>query len=244
MAALLALALAVTAALGLWQLQRRAWKHALVETVAARLHAAPVAPPHLGPDPGAAREMAYLRVSTTGKLSPLRIGVQANTALGPGYWLFAPLLQPGQAAILLNLGFVEALPAGAQGGGKIPAARAESRAASPEMPEVQVTGLLRPSEAALPWRRNDPPGGRWRSRDTAAIAGAMGLGAAEGWFLDVQSLQGAPDEGARNQTVVAFTDNHLAYALTWFSLTGMSALALWRLKGLRSADGTPDQDPA
>src|SRR6187402_3776024 len=53
------------AALGVWQVERRAWKLALIGKVEARIHAPPRALP---PYPAAASDLAYLRVRTRGVL--------------------------------------------------------------------------------------------------------------------------------------------------------------------------------
>src|SRR3546814_8628277 len=55
------------AALGVWQVERRAWKHELMAAVDARVHAAPVA----APGPGTwnavnAKDDAYRRVTASG----------------------------------------------------------------------------------------------------------------------------------------------------------------------------------
>src|SRR3546814_11591602 len=55
------------AALGVWQVERRAWKHELMAAVDARVHAAPVAAP--GPDRWNAvhaKDAAYRRVTASG----------------------------------------------------------------------------------------------------------------------------------------------------------------------------------
>jgi surfeit locus 1 family protein len=73
-------------ALGIWQVERRAWKLQLIDQVAARAHAAPVAPP--GPASWAAITAttdAYRRIRLDGTLDNSRETlVRAATALGSG----------------------------------------------------------------------------------------------------------------------------------------------------------------
>ena len=76
-------------------------------------------------------------------------------------------------------------------------------------------------------RRNDPAANRWYSRDVAAIARARGLGPVAPYFIDADAT---PDTGGYpvgGLTVVRFRNAHLSYALTWFTLAGLSAWGLW-----------------
>ncbi|SFP49693.1 SURF1 family protein [Sphingomonas rubra] len=208
---LLALAVAaVTAALGVWQVERRAWKHALVASVERKLAASPV------PVDGIAAvgaDDAYRRVRARGRY---RIGadtyVQAVTAYGPGWWVVSPL-DTGRRTLLVNRGFVPA----------------ERKGKAPPPPgSVTVTGLLRLSEPGGAFlRSNDPAADRWYSRDVPAIAAAKRLGRVAPFFVD-QDAAGAPAGGPRGGlTVIAFPDNHLVYALTWFALSAMALFFAW-----------------
>src|ERR1700749_1282323 len=80
-------------ALGVWQVERRAWKLALVERVEQRIHAAPVAAPGPQDWPAITRDNAeYRRVTATGRfLYGRQTRVRAVTELGEGFWLMAPL---------------------------------------------------------------------------------------------------------------------------------------------------------
>ena len=98
---------ALLAALGVWQLERREWKHALVAAVDARIHAAPVpAPPPAAWRGIDAAHDAYRRVTATGRFRHDRETlVQAVTDRGAGYWVMTPLETPG-FTLLVNRGFV------------------------------------------------------------------------------------------------------------------------------------------
>lgn len=208
-------------ALGSWQVERRAWKHALVAQVAERVHAAPVAPPAPAqwPQVSAASD-AYRPVRVAGRFLPGRsTRVQAVTERGGGFWVMAPL-QTDDGIVLVNRGFVEG-PAG--------------ETCEPTGPVVAV-GLLRVSEPGGGFlRRNDPAADRWYSRDVAAIAAARGLvPPVAPFFIDAAAWttdHPSPNEAAcpvGGLTVIAFADNHLVYAVTWFALAGMSLFAAWR----------------
>ena len=119
------------AALGVWQIERRAWKHELVAQVDARIHAMPVAAPGPGKwDAVSAKTDAYRRVTATGVFRHDRETlVQAVTGRGAGYWVLTPLETPG-FALLVNRGFVPGERRGAR-----------TRSAGNVAGRVTVTGL-------------------------------------------------------------------------------------------------------
>ncbi len=99
------------------------------------------------------------------------------------------------------------------------------------MGTVEVVGLLRASEAGGSFlRRNEPASDRWYSRHVAATARARGVARAASFFVDAEAARGSgyPVGGI---TVVAFRNAHLAYALTWSGLAGLTlagAAIVWR----------------
>ncbi|HZX76912.1 SURF1 family protein [Lysobacter sp.] len=211
-AILLTVAFAGFMALGVWQVQRMAWKHDLIARVDARVHAQPVPAPARAQWPAISDAGdAYRRVSVTGRFVPgMETRTQAVTELGAGTWLLAPLQTDSGDYVLINRGFV---PAG-------------KAAADAPAGNVTVQGLLRISEPVGGFlRRNDPGQGRWYSRDVLAIARSHGLPAdrVAPFFIDAErdpAFKGWPRGG---MTVVKFRDSHLSYALTWF---GMALLTL------------------
>jgi len=215
---------ACLAALGVWQIERRAWKHELVAAVDARIHAAPVAAP--GPDAWLrinAKDDAYRRVAASGRFRHDRETlVQAVTEQGAGYWVLTPLETP-RFTLLVNRGFV-------------PKDRrsAAARAAGNVAGDVKVTGLLRVTEPKGAFlRSNDAAADRWYSRDVAAIAKAKGLGRVAPYFVDADATPNAGGYPVGGLTVVRFPDNHLVYALTWFALCALSLFFAWRLWRIR-----------
>jgi surfeit locus 1 family protein len=215
------LACAGLAALGTWQLERRAWKHALIERVEARLarSAVPAPAPDRWPRIDAERD-EYRRVHARGVfLHERETLVQAVTALGSGYWVLTPLATSEGFTVLVNRGFVppERRERGARGQGNPAGA-------------VSVGGLLRVSEPGGAFlRRNDPAADRWYSRDVQAIAAARGLERVAPYFIDAEAASGNEAAPIGGLTVVSFRDNHLVYALTWYLLCAMTAGAALRL---------------
>lgn len=209
-------------ALGVWQVQRLAWKQDLIARIEARRNAAPVpAPgPHVPVSRGADE---YRRVVVRGRFDHTRATrVQASTALGSGYWLLTPLKTQAGAWVWINRGFV---PLGN---------------VSVEAPtgDVEVAGLLRLSEpGGSLLQHNDTLADRWYSRDVAALARARGLdGEVAPYFIDAVAMPGATTERwpRPGLTVLRFDNHHRVYALTWFTLAAMVAMAvLWLLRDAR-----------
>ncbi|TXN24963.1 SURF1 family protein [Methylobacterium sp. WL19] len=203
------------AALGTWQVQRRAWKHDLIARVDARIQADPVPAPGRADWPALdVGTDAYKRVVATGTFAYDRETlVQAVTELGGGFWVMTPLVGADGSTILVNRGFVPAQMRDA-------ATREIGRRAG----EGRVTGLLRLSEPGGGFlRRNDPAADRWYSRDVAAIAASRGLGPTAPYFIDADAEPNPGGYPVGGLTVVAFSDNHLVYALTWYALAIMAA---------------------
>lgn len=228
MVTLAVLACAGFAALGNWQIARRAWKLDLIARVEQRVHAAPVVAPGIDAWPRvSAASDEYRRVRVEGNFHHDReVLVHASTELGSGYWVLTPLQTADDAVVLVNRGFV-------------PPERREraTRAAGEPIGAVNVTGLLRISEPDGGFlRRNDPATNRWYSRDVQAIAKAYGWTRVAPYFIDADaaSPQAMPDHGtwpAGGLTVTAFDNSHLAYAITWYGLAAMVAMAAGHLIG-------------
>lgn len=207
-------------ALGIWQVQRRAWKLDLIERVEAGARAAPVQAPGPAQWPGLdVRGSEYRRVNATGSfLHDRETLVQAVTVRGAGFWVLTPL-RTAQGTILINRGFVPS-------DRRDPASRAPGQIAGP----VTVTGLIRATEPKGGFlRTNDPAGGRWYSRDVPAIAAAQGVGPVAPFFIDADATPNPGGWPVGGLTVLRFNNNHLVYALTWFGLAGISLAALFLL---------------
>ena len=217
-------------ALGIWQIERRAWKLGLIAAVNERVAAAPVAAP--GPDAWATigfGDDEYRHVTATGRfLKGKSVFAQATTDYGGGFWLMTPLQERRGFIVLVNRGFVpsKAFAADADLSGE----------------PTTVTGLLRMSQPGGGFlRSNVPDEGRWYSRDVAAIAASENLGGTVApYFIDAGSPldhtpppnaeMGAPPPGSVDYPVtgltrIAFRNQHLQYALTWFSLAGLTLVA-------------------
>jgi surfeit locus 1 family protein len=207
-----ALGVAALAALGVWQLERRVQKLDLIDRVARRSSAAPIAAPGPAAWPGITEaDDAYRRVRATGQfLTDAEVLVKAVTGLGGGFWVLTPLRTHEGFTVLVNRGFVP--PEWRDG----PATKA--RVAG----EVTVTGLLRMTEPKGAFlHANDPAANRWYSRDVAAIGAARALRDVAPYFIDADAPANSTELPRGGLTVLAFPNNHLVYAFTWFALALM-----------------------
>jgi surfeit locus 1 family protein len=223
-------ALAVLIGLGVWQLERLAWKNDLIARVEARTKA-PVMP--LPPESDWKKvnfeNDEYRRVTASGTFRHDRevlvytvASEQPGRYAGPGFFVMTPLTLPSGASVIVNRGFVPL-------DRKDAAARKEGQAAGP----VSVTGLLRmPEDAGYFAPANDPAKNAWYRRDPSEIAKAMKLDRAAPFTIDADA---APNPGGLPQgggTRVNFPNNHLQYAVTWFGLAlaliGVFAAFAWQ----------------
>jgi len=208
-------AFAVLLSLGLWQLDRKAWKEGLIATIGQRLSAPPVALPAPATWPRlTAAEDEFLRVAATAEFlndrealvytigSSLREG-----SSGPGYWIFTPARLADGALVMVNRGFV---PNGKQD--------AETRPDGEVAGPINMVGVLRwPEPPGIFTPAGDPTRNIWFSRDSNAIAAAKSVSVAP-FYLELESPDppgGLPRTGRLHPTL---PNNHFGYALTWLGL--------------------------
>ncbi|MBB3742120.1 hypothetical protein CO653_20730 [Rhizobium anhuiense] len=219
---------AALAALGTWQVERLAWKRDLIARVDQRVHAAPVpAPTRAEWSKVNAADDEYRRVTAVGMLAnDKETLVYASTILGPGYWVMAPLTLADGASILVNRGFVPT-------DRRDSASRREGELSGP----VEITGLMRMTEPkGSLLQSNDVAADRWYSRDVAAIAEKRGISAVAPYFIDADATANPGGLPVGGLTIIAFPNNHLLYAITWYGLAAMVlALLVFILRGEKAA---------
>ncbi len=208
---------AILVSLGVWQVQRLAWKQAIIADIDARILAEPVPLPAV-PDPQAD---AYLPVMVTGSFrgDTMRILV-SQKHIGAGYRLITALDTEGRS-VLVDRGFI---PVG-------------QNAALPPAGPVSVTGNLQwPQETDGFTPEPDLANNIWFARDVPSLAQALGtepvLVVARGLSPQDPAVTPFPVDTSR------IPNDHLQYAITWFSLAAiwltMSLLFLRRRRGQRS----------
>jgi len=210
-----ACAFAVLIGLGTWQVQRKAWKEALIATVSERFAAPPVALPPPAEWPRLAAEMdEFRRVRFKAEFVDDKEALVFTTGsslhggdVGPGYWVFTPARVDGRI-VMVNRGFVPEQR-------KDPAARAQGQIAGP----VEIVGVMRwPEQPGMFTPSAEPGKNLWFARDPVDMAQAKGLGLVAPFYVEQESPPapgGLPRAGALQPT---FPNNHLGYALTWYGL--------------------------
>jgi surfeit locus 1 family protein len=213
--ALAALVVLGFVSLAAWQIERRAWKLDLIARSDARVHAAPVPAPHKDRwQAVSAANDEYRRVTLSGRWrdTPPAL-VRAVTELGGGYWVMAALARDDGTIVMVNRGF-------------IPEGSAKTGSGPTPGGEQTIVGKLRVSEPAGAFlRSNDAKADRWFSRDVTAIARSRGLADVAPYFVDAEGEAARGTLPVPGLTVMAFSNNHLIYAITWAVLALMSAAA-------------------
>jgi cytochrome oxidase assembly protein ShyY1 len=230
--------IAIFVGLGLWQLQRRVEKHALIAALTERLAAAPV------PLPSAsewrrltADHDEFRRVSFTAIYEPRLDAMvySSGSAIrpdisGPGTWAFIPArLQDGET-LAIDAGFVSntMMDRGMQD-----RAVAQLITGKP----VEMTGYIRFPEAAGMLTPDVEHAKRlWFARDQMAMAEALGWDKVAPFYIDLETpvpQNGIPRPGPLQ---VHLKDDHLQYAITWFTLAFAVAIsfAVWWRKRARA----------
>jgi cytochrome oxidase assembly protein ShyY1 len=217
--------------LGLWQLQRRVEKHALIAALTARLAAAPVPlpPPSLwrGLRPA---EDEFRRVTFTATYrSDLDAMVYTSGSSvrddisGPGTWAFIPARMADGKTIAVNAGFVP---------NTMQDRERQDRAISGLITNepVLMTGYIRfPEAAGLLTPDVEQAKRLWFTRDHLAMAQTLGWSRVAPFYIDLEKpvpAGGIPKPGPLD---VHLKDDHLQYAITWFALAAavMIAFAVW-----------------
>ncbi|MFN3232402.1 MAG: SURF1 family protein [Alphaproteobacteria bacterium] len=210
--------------LGFWQLQRRDWKHEIIDTIETNMKADPVVLPGEIDDPAA---WDYRRVSVTGTFRHDKESyLQAQSRRGNfGWQIITPLLRADGTTVMVNRGWVPYED-------RDPSAR----------PEGQVDGVVTVSGIArLPWRQgwiareyvfdNDPVNKVFYEGALGEMAAAHELDVLP-LFVDADDTATSWDWPKGGQTVLKLRDNHLMYAIQWFllAIAGIVIFVLYHRK--------------
>lgn len=233
-------ALALLVGLGVWQLQRLAWKEGLIAAIAASAKGPPVTLAEAVEAARAGKNPSYYRVRVTGTFDNGKERyLYALSGDGePGWHVITPFNTDAGELVLIDRGFVpESL--------RDPSTRSAGQLEG----EVEVTGLVRLPEAqGLFTPDNEPEANRWFWRDLNGMTFSMFPAATMEpvpFFLEAEKSDvpgGFPQGG---QTRLELPNNHLQYAITWFLLAGavlviyiVRVAGLWREGRGRGAPGS------
>ncbi|MEL6375819.1 MAG: SURF1 family protein [Pseudomonadota bacterium] len=183
--------------LGVWQMQRLAWKEGVLSEIEAKIGGEPISLP-LVPQENLHK---YRSVELNGKFGEgaLRVLV-SRKRIGAGYRLISPFATDGRV-ILVDRGFI--------------------RLQTPVQPAPPGLVLLRgnlhwPDDRNSSTPQNDVAGNTWFARDLKQMADLLG---AEPVLVVVREMS-QPDETVTPLPVdtSGIPNDHLQYAITWFSL--------------------------
>jgi cytochrome oxidase assembly protein ShyY1 len=228
---------AVFIGLGVWQLQRRVEKHALIAVLTERLAAEPVPLP---PQSEWARltaekdEFRRVRFKATYGAAPDAMVYSSGSTIrddvsGPGTWSFVPARLESGEIVAMNAGFVQnTMQDRAQQD------RAVTRLVTGAA--ADLIGYIRfPESAGLLTPSANVEKRLWFARDLPAMAQAHGWGnggkTVAPFYIDLEEPvppSGIPKPGPLH---VHLKDDHLQYAITWFALAGAVVIAFlvwWR----------------
>ena len=225
--------------LGTWQVQRKAWKEALIASLTEQLAAPPRPLPAARDWPRLkATQDEYRRVTFTaafdhgaealvyGAASAFRPDVS-----GPGDWVFTPARLADGSVVMVDRGFV-------------PESRQDpnSRAAGQITGPVEIIGALRWPETRHWFTPKDDPGHNlFFARDPQAIAAAKSLSAVAPFYVEQEAPVPPGGLPAPGKIAVNLPNNHLQYVITWYGLAAALAgvFAVWTFGARRRENGGP-----
>ena len=200
---------AILISLGIWQMQRLAWKQDILAQIAASITDAPVALPQ-NPDPEADK---FLAVSVEGYITTefLRVLV-SKKQVGAGYRIISPFVL-NDRTVLLDRGFVRVSQPMPEGGVRI------------QIQQKVIGNLHWPQETDDYTPAPDLDKNIWFARDVAAMAAELNTDP-----VLIVARETSPSDGPMTPMPVdtaGIPNDHLQYAITWFSLA-----AIWLMMSL------------
>ncbi len=193
--------IAILVALGVWQVQRLAWKEDILAQIDATIAGAPQPLPRLI-DPEAQR---YLPVRLTGQMGEQALFVLVSIKRqGAGWRVISAFRTAEGRRVLVDRGYT-------------PVAR---KTAPLQDGDVTVAGNLHwPDDRNRSTPENDVDGNIWYARDIAAMAEVLQT---EPLLVIARDLS-PPDRGVTPLPVDSsgIPNDHLQYAITWFSLAAV-----------------------
>ena len=198
--------------LGKWQLDRLAWKLAIIQRIETRTHEEAVSLSEAKDRWRKSADVEYTRVLLVGRFLHEHERHLYTIVDGLAGWkVVAPLRTAGGDIVLVDRGFVpEPL--------KAPAARMRGQIEG----AVELTGLARASQPRNPFTpKDDPAANRWFSRDVPSLIATLPPDLAANAAPFIVEAEAAPIPGdwpRAGVTLLKISNRHLEYALTWFGL--------------------------
>lgn len=199
--------------LGLWQLDRMAWKQGQLDQITDGIEADPVPLPDQV-DPS----MKYLPVTVSGTTTGEEIDVLSGTKeQGGGYQIVSGFVTDDGRRILIDRGFVPQ----------------EARHAPRPPVQLEITGNLHwPAEKGSSTPDPNLTENIWFARDVPAMAAQLETDP----ILVVASFVEGDAQGVEPIPIAieGIPNNHLSYAVQWFMIAavwaGMTVALIWRIR--------------
>jgi len=200
--------IALLCGLGKWQLDRLHWKLGLIHAAETRSHAAPV--PLRSIVGESTSDVEYTHAAAEGEFIPGKTAYLFSQLEDEriGYQVLEPMRLADGRVLIVDRGFVP------QNGTGLP-----TDVTAAPTGEVRIAGLVRGDQKPGPFTPPaDPKKSVFYVRDIPAIASALGVSDAVPLMLaeDQSAPKGIYPEGGH--TRLTFRNEHLQYAITWFSL--------------------------
>jgi len=219
--------------LGVWQVKRRSWKLEVLKDLEDRTTAPPVPLPF---DQESLSKLEYCKVNVRGEFqhdqivyigprslfkdgNPASAGGLFGSADGIGFHVITPFkLENSDQKILVNRGWVPRNKISASSRGEI------------FMPpgNIDLVGVVRQTEKAsqnfMPKNAEDT--NKWTSRDVEALASKLETLPI---FIDAAHSSSVMNGPVGGQTRCSLPNDHLAYLITWFSLSAATSV-MWLVK--------------
>ncbi|KAJ3264782.1 hypothetical protein HDU77_007631 [Chytriomyces hyalinus] len=232
----------VTFGLGCWQVQRLQWKVNLIEDAKSRLNAPAVPIADFIAEGGLrapSAETQFKKVRLVGNFVPgldMYVGPRTRGAAGEldsggglgggrpiGYFVYSPfdaLIGDTRYRVLVNRGWIPK-------DGKT----VEAQSARKIDGQVEIEAVIRAGEDPSSFPENDPRVNQWYSIDVDGMAKWTN---SDPILVDMISNSETNKELlarplaplARNGRSIALKNDHLAYAVTWFGMCGISAVLI------------------
>lgn len=212
------LGFAILMGLGIWQVQRLAWKQGVLADIENRISADVQTIPT---SPDASVDL-YLPVTVSGQFETDTIRVLVSQKIyGAGYRLINAIITTDGRRILVDRGFVTV-----------------NATQMPPVPAgtVRVDGNLHwPQEIDRFTPDNDIAANIWFSRDVPTLAQHLRT---EGILIVARKVEGDDEMQPLPVGVEGIPNDHLQYAITWFSLAaiwlGMMGYFVYRMRKIAS----------
>lgn len=228
---LTALGLVVLCGLGLWQVDRLAWKRALLDEIESQMAGEPVPLPEEISDPDA---WNYRRVTATGAFRHADEVYVFAAVQGGGWHVYTPLIREDATPVWVNRGFVP------DNDLRNPAERAEGLVDG----QVTIEGIVRTDRQGNAFSPENAPAAReFFVPRVAALSAAVGLSDAVPVFVEADATPvpgGWPKGGV---TRLDIPNDHLQYAVTWFGLAAV-LLVIYVIFSLRRGQDRQGREDA